>query len=61
MTCPYEIIDHVAAVRPTPRRFLTHCKLHAEYPQLGVINGLGSKGALVAPAFAIKMYSLINL
>jgi glycine/D-amino acid oxidase-like deaminating enzyme len=52
---PYEVIDHYAAVRPTPRRFLPHCMQHVEHPQLGLLNGLGSKGSLLAPIMSQQL------
>jgi len=45
----YEIINHRAAVRPTVkdrRMFIGH---HPEVPQLWILNGLGTKGASLAP------------
>lgn len=49
---PFEILQHDAAIRPTvvDRRPLVG--LHPVYPQMGVFNGLGTKGALLAPFFA---------
>jgi len=49
---PYEVIDHRAAVRPIIRESRPRLGLHPQHPQLGFFNGLGSKGALLAPHFA---------
>lgn len=49
---PYEIIDHVAAVRPILRDPRPVLGFHPQWPQLGFLNGLASKGALMAPHFA---------
>lgn len=49
---PFEIIDHVAAVRPTVRDRRPFLGLHPQFPQLGIFNGLGTKGASLGPFFA---------
>ncbi len=48
---PYTLIDHRAAVRPIIRQSHPSIGLHADFPQLGFFNGLGSRGALLAPRF----------
>ncbi|MBL4656039.1 MAG: FAD-binding oxidoreductase [Bacteroidia bacterium] len=48
----YEIIDHKAGVRPTVKDRRPFIGLHPNHPQLGVFNGMGTKGALLAPFFA---------
>lgn len=46
---PYEVIDHVAGVRPTtPDRRPLFGK-HAEFSKLVIANGLGAKGYMMAP------------
>lgn len=52
LTTPFEIVDHRAAVRPTVkdrRPFLGH---HPQYAPLAIFNGLGTKGASLAPFWA---------
>jgi glycine/D-amino acid oxidase-like deaminating enzyme len=49
MTAPVKVIDHVAAIRPTPKQFRPFAGWSTLEPKLGMINGLGSKGALIAP------------
>lgn len=49
---PFEVIDHLAAVRPTVRDRRPFLGLHPQFPQLGIFNGLGTKGASLAPFFA---------
>jgi glycine oxidase len=49
---PYEILDHVAAVRPTVIHRRPILQQSPEYPKLFIFNGLGTKGALLAPFFA---------
>jgi len=56
---PYQIVGHMAGVRPTviDRRPLlgTHPKHH----QLHVFNGLGTRGGLMAPLLAKWLYQFV--
>ncbi len=45
----YEIIDHRAAVRPTVKDRRMFLGTHPDWPQLHLFNGLGTKGASLAP------------
>ncbi|MGV3598358.1 MAG: NAD(P)/FAD-dependent oxidoreductase [Bacteroidota bacterium] len=49
---PYTIIEHKAAVRPAVVGRRPVVGLHHLYPQMGVFNGLGSRGVMLAPFFA---------
>jgi len=49
---PFEVISHHAAVRPTVKNRRPFLGLHLQYPQVGIFNGLGTKGCLLAPYFA---------
>ena len=49
ITVPYEILDHRAAVRPTVRDRRMFLGTHPELPRLAIFNGLGTKGASLAP------------
>lgn len=46
---PYEIVGHRAAVRPTVRDRRMFIGVHPEEPRLTILNGLGTKGASLAP------------
>ncbi len=52
---PYEIVAHVAAVRPTMIDRRPIIQQSQEHPKLFIFNGLGTKGALLAPYFALEM------
>jgi glycine/D-amino acid oxidase-like deaminating enzyme len=45
----YEIIGHRAAVRPTVKDRRMFIGQHPEVPRLWILNGLGTKGASLAP------------
>ncbi len=49
---PFEVIDHKAGVRPVIDLQRPVVGWHPKYPRLGILNGLGSKGSLLAPYFA---------
>ncbi len=57
---PFEVTNHVAAVRPVVADQRPVVGVHPEYPQLGIFNGLGSKGALQAPHFAGQLADLLT-
>lgn len=46
---PFELVDHQAAVRPTVKDRRPYLGTHPQYPQLAIFNGLGTKGASLAP------------
>lgn len=56
LTTPYEIVKHNAAVRPTVRDRRPFLGNHPHYPNVYIFNGLGTKGASLAPYWA-KHYS----
>jgi glycine/D-amino acid oxidase-like deaminating enzyme len=49
---PFAIVDHWAAVRPATLERRPFVGLHPLYPQLGIFNGMGTKGCSLAPYFA---------
>jgi glycine oxidase len=51
----YEITDHRAAIRPSTRDRRPYIGLHPVYPHVGIFNGLGTKGAMLAPYFAKQL------
>lgn len=58
---PFQIIGHLAGVRPAVRDFRPVVGVHPRHHQLGIFNGFGSKGALYAPEFAVQLVQcLVN-
>ncbi|PHK99757.1 FAD-dependent oxidoreductase [Neolewinella marina] len=49
MTVPFEVVDHRAAVRPTVRDRRPMIGAHPAIPSFYLFNGLGTKGASLAP------------
>lgn len=52
---PFEVVDHQAAVRPATRDRRPFLGQHPQHPQLWILNGLGTKGASLAPFFAHQL------
>jgi glycine/D-amino acid oxidase-like deaminating enzyme len=52
---PFEVIGHAAGVRPVVDGGRPVIGIHPDHPQLAVFNGLGSKGALLAPLLAAEL------
>jgi len=48
----FEIVNHQAGIRPTVKDRKPLIGVHPEYKNLGVFNGMGTKGILIAPYFA---------
>ncbi len=49
---PFEVVEHLAAVRPTVRDRRPLIGLHPQWTQVGIFNGLGTKGASLGPFWA---------
>ena len=49
---PFEIIDHVAAIRPANVERRPFVGLHPAHAVVGILNGMGTKGCSLAPFFA---------
>ncbi|MGJ8745504.1 NAD(P)/FAD-dependent oxidoreductase [Polaribacter sp.] len=53
---PYTIIEQTAGIRPTVAGRRPLVGVHPEYPQLVVLNGLGTRGVMIAPTVAKNLY-----
>jgi len=51
---PYQILKQQAGIRPATFDRRPWIGLHPAYPQLGIFNGLGSKGVSLAPYLAVE-------
>ncbi len=49
---PYKIVDHIAAERPANLERRPFVGLHPIYSNIGILNGMGTKGCSLAPYFA---------
>ncbi|MEI7581675.1 FAD-dependent oxidoreductase [Runella sp.] len=49
---PYQILEQQAGIRPSTDDRRPFVGLHPEHPELGIFNGLGTKGVTLAPYFS---------
>jgi hypothetical protein len=52
---PYQIVDHIAGVRPANMERRPFVGLHPRFASVGVLNGMGTKGCSLAPFFAKQL------
>ncbi|HEY4965499.1 MAG TPA: FAD-binding oxidoreductase [Puia sp.] len=52
---PYRILEHFAAIRPATLERRPFVGFHPSFPQIGILNGLGTKGCSLAPYFARQL------
>jgi glycine oxidase len=60
ISCDYEIVQHFAGVRPTVKDRRPLVGTHPKYPQLHVLNGLGTRGVMLGPYLANKLFEHIE-
>ena len=49
---PFKIVDHIAAIRPATLERRPFVGFHPIYQNIGLLNGMGTKGCSLAPFFA---------
>ncbi len=55
MGLPFELVDHLASLRPTTVERRPFVGFHPQQKNIGVLNGMGSKGCSLAPYFAKQL------
>lgn len=60
ITCDFEIIEHIAGVRPTVKDRRPLVGRHTQYKNLYVLNGLGTRGVMIAPYVSNQLFRLIE-
>lgn len=58
--CDYKIVDHVAGIRPTVLDRRPLLGIHKKHKQLAILNGLGTRGVMIAPLMAKKLFQNIE-
>lgn len=58
--CAYEVVLHHAGIRPTVADRRPLVGRHPEHKNMYVLNGMGSRGVMVAPYAAQQLYALIE-
>ena len=52
---PFNVVDHIAGIRPANQERGPFVGLHPSYPAIGICNGMGTKGCSLAPYFAHQL------
>jgi len=60
LTCDFTVVDQVAGVRPTVKDRRPMVGRHSEYNNMYVLNGLGTRGVMIAPYVAHELYNFIE-
>jgi glycine/D-amino acid oxidase-like deaminating enzyme len=55
INCSYTVVDHVAGIRPTTKDRRPFIGVHPQRKQLAILNGLGTRGVMIAPSSAQKL------
>ena len=54
---PYTIVSQSAGIRPTVAGRRPLVGIHPKHPQLIVLNGLGTRGVMIAPTVAKNLFN----
>lgn len=60
LTCDFEVVGHVAGIRPTVADRRPLVGRHPEYKNLYVLNGFGSRGVLIGPYASKQLFDYIE-
>lgn len=60
INCDYEVIKHYAGVRPTVKDRRPLVGSHPNYPNLHILNGLGTRGVMLGPFLAQQLFEFIE-
>lgn len=60
ITVDFKITDHVAGIRPTVKDRRPILGKHPQYKQLAILNGLGTRGVMLAPKMASQLYNYLE-
>lgn len=60
ITCDFEVIDHLAGVRPTVKDRKPLVGRHHSYSNVYLLNGLGTRGVMLAPYHAQNLFDFIE-
>ena len=60
LRCDFEVIEHVAGIRPTVTDRRPLVGNHPKYKNLLVLNGFGSRGVLIAPYASKQLFDYLE-
>lgn len=60
ITVPYEIVNQYAGIRPTVKDRRPMVGAHPKHQNVFVLNGLGTRGVMIAPTLSKQLYHYIE-
>ena len=60
ITVPYTIVEHTAGIRPTVKDRRPLVGTHSKHQNMAVLNGLGTRGVMIAPIAAKALYNYLE-
>ena len=60
LKCEFEVVAHVAGIRPTVADRRPLLGRHPQYQNMYVLNGFGSRGVMIAPYAAEQLFDFIE-
>ncbi|WP_299527979.1 FAD-binding oxidoreductase [uncultured Lutibacter sp.] len=60
ITVPYTIVEHTAGIRPTVKDRRPLVGKHPIHKNLAILNGLGTRGVMIAPIAAKALYKYLE-
>ena len=58
--CDFVVVNHIAGIRPTVKDRRPLVGKHSEHKNLYVLNGLGTRGVMIAPFVAKELFQCIE-
>ena len=60
LKCDFKVVDQVAGIRPTVKDRRPLVGEHSEHKNMYILNGLGTRGVMIAPYVAQKLFDFIE-
>jgi len=60
LNCDFEIVEHLAGVRPTVKDRRPLLGTHPDHPNIHIFNGLGTRGVMLGPFMAKVLFDHIE-
>lgn len=57
---PYTIVEHIAGIRPTVKDRRPLVGVHPKHKNIAILNGLGTRGVMIAPVAAKALYNCME-
>lgn len=60
ITCNFEVVKHVAGIRPTVKDRRPLVGVHSKYKNIAILNGLGTRGVMIGPFVAKQLFEHLH-